>query len=303
VTVVDKLVRKVTCSNDATGLSYVPVDPRRMAPCQRTVGVEAGVLVLRDERKERRLSLGAAFTFLQDSPQPEAEPVPITWRDFFAGSPPEVSPREAFGAVLLYPEDETVIDHLATQPFVADYLHDVLDDSAAAPSFPAGQAERTLIEGFDACLYTLLDTDHAREQLALYDHPAFAQKQAQALWNRIAQANRFEAGRTIRLLPSKEARKAAYERTYGLIYRFIAFPQFENPAGLSQIAAEVHHGLSRGGCAFVVGPPSFAGISAPRFQVLERLPVEALPTFQMHRSILPKARLRPGLTLYRLIKR
>jgi len=301
VTVVDKLVRKVTCSNDATGLSYVPADPRRMAPCQRTVGVEAGVLVLRDERKERRLSLGPAFTFLQDTPPPEAKPVPITWRDFFAGSPPEVSPRDAFGAVLLYPEDETVIDHLATQPFVADYLHDI--DSAAAPSFPAGQAERILIEGFDACLSTLLETDHAREQLALYDHPAFAQKQAQALWNRIAQANRFEAGRTIRLLPSKEARKAAYARTYGLIYRFIAFPQFENPAGLSQIAAEVHHSLSRGGCAFVVGPPSFAGISAPRFQVLERQPVEALPTFQMHRSILPKARLRPGLTLYRLIKR
>jgi hypothetical protein len=303
MTVTDDVVRKVTCSNDSTGLSYVHVPPGRLAPCQRTVAVEGAVLLLRDESQERRLPLDtAAFAFLRDAPVPEPAAVPMTWRDFFAGSAPEVSPRDAFGAVLLYPDDETVIDDLASQPFVADYLHDVLGDPKRA-SAVAAQAKRILIDGFDACFHTLLDIDRAREQIVLYEHPAFAQKQAQALWNRLAQANRFDAGRTIRLLASQQARKAAYESTYDLIYRVIAFPQTQNPAGMSLVAAELHRGLTPGGHAFVVGPPSFARICAPRLQVMERHSVEALPTFQMHRGILPKARLRPDLTLYRLARR
>jgi hypothetical protein len=302
VTVTKNLVRKVTCANDSTGLSYVHVDADRLAPCQRTVAVERAVLVLRDERQERRIPLGSAFGFLHDVPLPKPAPVPMTWPDFFVGAPPDVSASDAFGAVLLYPDDETVIDELGSQPFVADYLHDVLSDSPATSS-PAAQAKRILIDRFDACLQALLDTDRASEQIVLYAHPPFAQKQAQGLWNRLAQGNRFEAGRAIRLLASQQAHKKVYEATYDLIYRFIAFSQFENPAGLRQVAVELHHSLAPGGTAYVVGPQAVAGICAPRLHVVERHPVEALPTFQMHRGILPKARLRPGLTLYRLVKR
>jgi len=301
MTVTGDSVRKVTCADDSTGLSYVHVAPGRMAPCQRTVAVEAGTLLLREASRERRIPLGPAFGFLRDSDAAQPPKAPMTWRDFFAGPIPQMTPREAFGAVLLYPDDDTAIDDVGTQPFVADYLHDVLGHQPT-PSSAVTRANRILIDGFDAGIQTLLDTDHVREQIVLYERAAFAQKQAQAVWNRVAHENRFDAARTIRFLASVESRKTVYETTYHLIYRFIRFAHLENPSVLSQVAGELHHGLTQGGSAFVVGPPSFAEVFGPRLQIVERHLVESLPTFQIHRGILPKARLQPGLTLYRLVK-
>ena len=301
LTVTGDSVRKVTCADDSTGLSYVHVASGRLAPCQRTVAVQAGDLVLRDESRERRIPLGPAFAFLRNSDPGQLAEAPMNWRDFFAGPVPPVSPREAFGAVLLYPDDDTSVDDLGTQPFVADYLHDVLGGpSATSPS--VASVKRILIDGFDACVQTLLDTDHVREQTVLYEHAAFAQKQAQAVWNRIAQVNRFDAARTIRFRASQHFRKTVYETSYEVMYRFIPFSHFENPALLSQVVGDLHHSLTPGGSAFVVGPPSLTGVFGQRLHIVDCHVVESLPTFQMHRSILPKARLRPGLTLYCLVK-
>ena len=51
--------------------------------------------------------------------------------------------------------------------------------------------------------------------------------------------------------------------------------------------------------AFVTGPASLRDSwKRAGFEPIWQEPVEQLPTFRMHRAILPKARLTDGLTLY-----
>ena len=52
---------------------------------------------------------------------------PIDWRSVFTQGIPPISPIDAYGAVLLYPEDESEIGECAAQPFVADYLEDLAE--------------------------------------------------------------------------------------------------------------------------------------------------------------------------------
>ena len=51
----------------------------------------------------------------------------VTWRSLFPEGAPSVNPGDAFSAVLLYPEDDAAISEWSSQPFVADYLDDVLE--------------------------------------------------------------------------------------------------------------------------------------------------------------------------------
>ena len=57
--------------------------------------------------------------------------------------------------------------------------------------------------------------------------------------------------------------------------------------------------IKSGGHAFVVGPVRFrADLLKAGFHVYWEESVESLPTFQMHKTILPKARVKAGLTLF-----
>jgi hypothetical protein len=68
---------------------------------------------------------------------------------------------------------------------------------------------------------------------------------------------------------------------------------------LPQAVAELRHALRPGGCAFVTGPATLRDSwKGAGFVPIWQEPVEQLPTFRMHRAILPKARLTDGLTLY-----
>ena len=105
----------------------------------------------------------------------------------------------------------------------------------SAPSSAVTRSNRILIDGFDAGIQTLLDTDHVREQIVSYERAAFAQKQAQSVWNRVA----TRIGSTLRarfgFLASEESRKTVYEpRTTDLSVHPIA--HLENPLVLSQVA-------------------------------------------------------------------
>jgi hypothetical protein len=62
---------------------------------------------------------------------------------------------------------------------------------------------------------------------------------------------------------------------------------------------ELRHALKPGGHAFVTGPASLGDSwKGAGFTLAWQERVEDLPTFRMHRTILPKARLNDGLTLY-----
>ena len=118
-------------------------------------------------------------------------PASSDWTSVFSGTVPRVSPEEAFGAVLFYPDDQQEIGELATQPFVADYLQDLLEQDRMLTARVAG-AGRVLITGFDSAIVTCIGHDRPRAYTVVYEHPAFAQRQSQMLWNLLARAQRLD---------------------------------------------------------------------------------------------------------------
>jgi len=218
----------------------------------------------------------------------------------FEPAPPDVEPHEAYSAVLLYPDDATEIGEAATQPFVADYLQ---DQWGSAPEFAANLARsgQVLIDGFDAALTACICLDRPRDYRVLYAHPALAQKQAQSLWNRLARTNRLSWMSRIRFMNGEADRRAAYLAQYDLAYVWVPFARWSEVSELNQIAQHVASALRTGGLAFVIGPmelePALRSIG---LRVEGIRSVETLPALQMHRSILPRARVKPGLTLFQV---
>lgn len=297
-TIADGVVQKVTLAEDPAGLSFVSPGHDGFAACERTVTVAAGRVRLTDRQDQAELPASPLWGPLRDSPAAALPPQPLGWRDLFQGSPPEVEPARAFSAVLLYPDTEAEVDEAASQPFVADHLQDAMEQR---PDFGASlaKAESLLIHDMDAALVSCISLDRPRDYTVLYHRPDFAQKQAQLLWNPLARTRRLEWARRIALSPEETGAKPAYERQYDLIYRWILFAQFTQPMALSEAAQAVAAALKPGGLAFVTGPATLARMwPAQQVRVLRSEPVEQLPTVRMHRTILPKTRLKPGLTLH-----
>lgn len=299
VTIKGETIQKVTVADDPTGLPYVKPPPRGLAPYARSAEVSNGVLVLRDGERRATFPLNSAWGAIRDCSQPPGVgTAPWGWRDLFQGSPPTVSAAEAFGSVLLYPDDETEIDEAASQPFVADFLQDLAEDAQPLASRLA-HAAAVLIDNFDAGLGACIKPDRARNYTVLYRRPALAQKHAQLLWNHAASAGRqWEAVKRVAFFPAEACRKAAYSKQYDMIYHWVPFSDFDHPDALRDAIRGLAGALTPGGLAFVAGPPILGHLArAYALELLQEEPVETLPTFRMHRTILPKARLKPGLTL------
>jgi len=259
--------------------------------------VSRGRLVLKDSEKRVEMPLSPTWGGIGDSLPSRAPSYPLDWRALFAGPPPHVAPARAFSAVLLYPDDETEIEEVPTQPFVADYLQDRMEQESNLRAHLA-RTERVLIHNFDAVLTTCVSLDRPRDYTILYSRPDFAQKQAQALWNQLAKAGRVEWAKRIRLMSAESSRTAAYAQLYDLIYAWVPFSQFERLAQVEETALAVAGALRPGGLGFLVGPPALSQpLQANRLRLLSTEPVEALPTFRMHQTILPKARVKPDLWL------
>ena len=298
VTVQAGIVQKVTIAEDPAGLSFVNPGRGGFAPCGRNAGVTAGRLELRDGDQVTSLPLQPSWGVIKES---LAGPAPVPdWRAVFVSGPPSVTPREAYSAVLLYPEDATEIEEAATQPFVADYLEDKRE---ASPELAASLArsEHVLIDGFEAALGACISLDRPRDHTVLFLRQALAQKQAQQLWNRLARRRCLDWLPHIQFVSGEDARAAAYRRQYDLIYLWVPFVRWGEPQALARTGQEVAAALRPGGMAFVSGPQGLAAaLQAAGLRVMETVEGETLPTLRMHRTILPRARLKTGLTLFRL---
>jgi hypothetical protein len=232
------------------------------------------------------------------------EPSPVDWRSLFVRGIPPITPHEAYGAVLLYPEDDREIDELAAQPFVADYIQDLAEQDRGIGK-ALMQANRVYIENGDAVIATCVPFDRPRDYTVLVRVPAFAQKQAQQLWTVCAELQRWDWLSRIRFLPVESLHPGQQEPTgsHDLAYSWIPYPVWEDRGLLATFVDRVGRIIRRGGQAFIVGPGSVRQLwSAHGFHVSWEGLVEELPTFRMHRSILPTARLRAGLTLYHVVK-
>ena len=297
LTVQGGVLQKVTMTDDPTGLPYVNPRGPRAVPFDRGLAIAGDRIVLKDREQETVL--------LPSQPLPgvtvnadRREISQTDWRTVFVPEMPPIRPVEAFSAVLFYPDDDQPIGELAAQPFVADYLQDLAEQDREIGVI-VSRAEQILIDNGDAVIATCIPFDRPRDYTVHVHHAAFAQRQAQQLWTISAELQRWDWLRRIRFLPATSVHEDTTQQRYDLIYDWVPLLSHDQPARLSEHVRMVHRLLQPNGHAFLVGSRELGehliqgGLSL-RWQE----GVENLPTFRMHRSILPKARLRNRLTLF-----
>lgn len=298
VTVTGTQVQKVVWQDDPAGLPFVAPSVGSPTPFERSVQVAQGKLILRDRDATIELPLNPALPPVQETVVSPLSLAPVGWRSLFGGHPPDVPPREAFSAVLLYPDDDTEIGELASQPFVTDYLDDRFEQDPQL-AVRVAQAGQVVIDNFDAAMATYVSADRPRSYVALYRFPAYAQRQAQLMWQALVKRGHPEWAKEIILLPSDTGRTVAYSRPADLLFVWIPFVAYSDTARLNTAARAISGALSPNGLAFVAGPEHLVPcLHRSGLRILDAEPVAGLPTFRMHATILPQARLRAGLTLF-----
>lgn len=294
LTVQGDVLLKATCADDPTGLSYVNPKGRRMVAWDRSAVIVDGQLQLSDRDCRKDVPLSQELARVTSSPV-IPPPSPVDWRSVFLSAMPAVQPAEVFGAVLLYPQDETPVGELAAQPFVADYLQDLAEQDREIGQILM-RAERILIDNGDAVISTCVPFDRPREVVAHISHPPFAYKQAQQLWTVCAELQRWEWLQRTRFMSSSVASQA---ESYDLVYAWFPYAEFEQAGALGARVRALAQRVKPGGNAFIVGPARAGDeLSRAGLQRCWEEAVERLPTFAMHKTIVPKAKLRSGLTLF-----
>ena len=295
-------VIKVTKANDASGLSFVPLNQQGFVPCGKRLAVYADRLFLHDHKDAYEIPSQPSWGITQRHQADDQVAVnkESSWKEFFSDGAPVISPREAYSAVLLYPEDETPVGELASQPFVADFLSDFIEQDQDL-AFRVQQSGRILIRGFDGVIGSLLDFDRPRCTTIVYSHAAYAQKHAQASWNQLARKNRLDQQKSYRFLSENTFRHEA--SAYDLMYVWLPFASYDDAARLQDHLRQISDALRPNGLAFLAGPDSLSSIvtGLPLDIVFGDL-VAQLQPFRMHQSILPKATLNPRLSVW-ILKR
>jgi hypothetical protein len=302
LTLQGRQIRKATVAEDTTGLPYLHSPPGRPAPFDRSLAVEEGQLILKDRMHETVFTAGQGIADASSSGSRTIDES-VDWRTLFIQGVPPIRPSDAFGAVLLYPDNDGEISELAAQPFVADYLQDAGETDREIGSVLSG-AERILIDNGDAVISTCVLFDRPRDYVVRSLHDAYAQRHAQQLWTQSAAIKRWEWLKRIRIVPASMWEKASpVSRPVDLAYQWVNYDFFGRPDALAAEIARLEQAVRFGGHAFVIGPVEIRDMVARSgWQLLWEEPVDSLPTFRMHRTILPKGRLKSGLTLF-LVRR
>jgi hypothetical protein len=298
-TIQDNELYKVTVASDPSGLSYGSQQGRRLVPHDRSAEVVAKQVILKDRDRKTTLAVPLLQGSLRETGGPAAMS-PVDWRSVFVQGVPTILPAEAYGAVLLYPDDASEIGECSAQPFVADYLQDIGEQDREIGTV-LSQAKHVFIENGDAVISTCITFDRVRDYTVLVRRPAYAQKQAQQLWSICAELERWDWLSHIRFVSDGEAGDQGAHSSYDLIYHWFPYDSADVSSSLGNRMKMISQMLRRGGHAFITGPAQLGpqGLSQGLHICWEEL-VEQLPTFRMHRTILPRARLRAGLTLFHM---
>jgi hypothetical protein len=294
-------LHKVTAASDSSGLSYMSPKGRRCVPYDRSAEIVGTHVILKDRDRETML----AVPIPKGKQEPSRERLamsPVDWRSVFAQGVPVIPPADAYGAVLLYPDDESEIGECAAQPFVADYVQDLSEQDREIGAV-LSRAGHVLIDNGDAVIATCITFDRPREYTVLVRYPAFAQKQAQRLWTICTELQRWDWLSHIQFVSHEGPHDGEAPHSYDVVYHWVPYDSGDLPASLAERMKRISRSLRGGGTAFVIGPAQLGQYGASDgLQVCWEEPVEQLPTFRMHRTILPKARLRTGLTLFYIKK-
>ncbi len=298
LTVKDGVAQKATLATDTAGLAYVNSIGRRVVPLDRSLCVEGNHVILKDREKREVVPLKTDVQIREVRP-PDRPLSPVDWRTVFVQGIPAVSPAEAFEAVPLFPEDDTEIGELAAQSFVADYLDDLGEQDREIGRLRS-QAERVLIVNGDAVISTCVLFDRPRDYTVSVTHMAYAQRQAQQLWTQCAEIERWEWLERIRMVATDRSEDFLLSRgPYDLVYQWLPYDVWSSSVSMGTIVTQLSRRLRQGGEAFLVGPDQLRDLlTRERLEVRWDEPAVSLPTVQMHRTILPKARVKQGLTLF-----
>lgn len=298
LTVQGGLIRKATDVEDRSGRSYIDARSARIAPLDRYLEVKGNELILKDREKQTVVPLWRGVTAASTPPVRYTDS-PVDWRTLFVLGVPPICPADAFGAVLSYPDDEEEIGELAAQPFVADFVQDLAEQDPEIGT-ALSRAERVLIDNGDAVIETCIPCDRLRDYTISSYHAAYAQHQAQELWARCAVPRQWEWLRRVRIVPASTwDQTIASAQPYDLIYQWLPYASFTEAAALTASTARLAQVLRSQGRAFVVGPMDLRAVLIRNgLAVMWEESVESLPTVQMHKTILPKARVKAGLMLF-----
>ena len=302
LTVKDGIAQKAMLAEDPAGLPYIRPIGRRVLPMDRSIRVEGSLLVLKDRETELTVPLNPDLP-VRTSLSDECPISPVDWRAVFVQGIPRISPAEAFEAVPLFPEDDTEIGELAAQCFVADYLDDLGEQDREIGRLRS-KAERVAIVNGDAVISTCILFDRPRDYTVNIRYFAYAQRQAQQLWTQCAEVQRWDWLQRVRIVPDDTCEEFPANRgPYDLIYRWLPYESFDSSEAMRMIVMRLSQMLQRGGGAFVVGPVQLGELLTQEralFLVHWDQSVTSLPTVLTHRTILPKARVKPGLTLFHI---
>lgn len=302
LTVQGGFIRKATVADDRTGLSYVDARNRRVAPLDRRLEVKGDELMLKDREKHTAIRFWQGIE-VASTPSAGCVDSPVDWRTLFVDGVPAIRPADAFGAVLSYPDDEEEIGELAAQPFVADFVQDLAEHDRELGTV-LSRVERVLIDNGDAVIEACISCDRPRDYTVRSYHVAYAQRQAQELWIRCAAPQQWDWLRRIRIVPASIWEQTMVSpQSYDLIYQWLPYASFTDVAALTASVAWLRQMLRSQGSAFVVGPVTLRTVFAQHMlPVLWEESVDFLPTVQMHKSVLPKARVKAGLTLFHIMR-
>jgi hypothetical protein len=292
------VVQKATMAEDPAGFPFVNPDGRRVLPLDRSLLRKGEQVLLRDRTGETILNIDIPLAPTA-VPSTEVPFSPCDWRMVFVQGCPTLSPMEAYGAVLSYPDDEREIGEPSAQPFVADYLQDVAEQDREIGRIMF-QADRILIENGDAVIATCIPFDRPRDYVVSSRYAAYAQRQAQQLWTQCADVQRWDWLKRVRILPAGTWEEAcASHPAFDLVYQWLPYDSFKSPSVLAGALTRLKQVLRPGGNAFVVGSADCGQrLTQGGFQIRWEEAVESLPTFRLHKTILPKARVKAALTLF-----
>jgi len=303
VTVIGGAVQKVTKLNDPVAIPFTRPKKAGSATGGRMVGATKTSLQLQDDDQREEFSLRPEWDVTKAEPLSErtASPVP-TWRALFPDGVPALDTKRAYCAVPFYPDDETMVDEVATLSLVVEQSLECLNRVAAARK-GAAAFKSALIHNWDAVLAECLDLAQDRDYTVLYTRPEFAQRQAQRVWDQAAAAGTLANLRRIVFRDAARHQEAAYAKSYGLIYGWVPFDQYRLRTDCERQLGAVSKALTPEGAAIMVGP-AWLGEVCPRVSLRVRVadPVADMPGVRMHRAILPKARVNPEATLFLMQK-
>lgn len=302
ITVQAGVPQKVTVVDDPVAISYVNIGMKGFASCERTLRVLEGSLQLRERDQVTEIPLNPGWGITSLTPKSDRVlTYPFGWRTFFRGDPPKVDPTRAWTTALVFPEDEAEVEEESTQLFILEQIFEFLNQLPGLRS-RLERIHRVLIHNFAPVCAGMVDPDNRpRQYTILYCRPEWAQKNAQAIWDRGAREGRLEAVSGVEFVPEQTIEGTTYGGPYDLIYRWIPFDHYNDALTCEAMVKKIAQATSSGGLAIVVGPPDLVSWF-PRYglHTLRHGGVDGLVQLQAvieHFRIHPNTRVKPQLTV------